>query len=273
MSTTSLLAPAAYGTTTVEEGSGGVAEQATTEKGEKKSVVYHVISWIMPFIGWAPLVIILSVPNKRIALTASAGTALVSFCLSGIHYKMGGTKTWPKVMDISFLCTFGLLTILAWSLPSDEAVADITAFLDLFIFGGFAVTIAIAWACFKLPFAEQMLVDHVSEEELSHPGPQYLIKKNTQMFLIGFTLMAGFGGAMGALTITNNLTNTLRIVLLVLEYSILGIMLTIAFWLLPAYIFSEKGQNMLDTVYSDEIVEWNNVHPDHEWAHEDSSSP
>ena len=36
---------------------------------------------------------------------------------------------------------------------------------------------------------------------------------------------------------------------LVLKYSILGIMLTIAFWLLPAYIYSEMGEHMLDTVF------------------------
>jgi len=272
MSETDLLAPAAYGTTMVEEGSGGVAEQAATEKGEKKSVVYRVFSLIMFFIVWAPLVIQLSVPNKRIAITASAGAALVNVCLSGIHYKMGGTKTWPKVMDIAFLCIFGLLTIFVWSVPSDEVEADIRAFNSVFFFGGFAVTIAIAWACFKLLFWEQYLVDYVSEEELSHPKIQYIIKKNTQMFLIGFTLMAGIGGAIGALCITNNLPNTLEIVLSVLQYSILVTMITIALWLLPAYIFSEKGQDILDT---DEIMEWNNAHPDHKWGweQEDSSSP
>lgn len=177
--------------------------------------------------------------------------------------------TQPKVIDISFLSTFGLLTILAWTLPSKEAVADIAAFLDLFIFGGFALTIGVAWACFKLPFALQFAIDSVTEEELSHPGIQYVIKKNTQMFLIGFTLMAGFGAAIGSLAITNNLTNTLKIVLMVLEFSILGIMLTICNWLLPAYIFSEKGQTMLATVYADEIAEWNKAHPEHEWAQED----
>ena len=67
----------------------------------------------------------------------------------------------------------------------------------------------------------------------------------------------------------------IHIVLMVVlhfEYSILGIMLTIANWLLPAYIFSEKGhQHMLKTVYPDEIDEWNKDHPDHEWAQEDWS--
>ena len=170
-------------------------------------------------------------------------------------------------MDISFLCSFGILAILAWTLPEDT-LRDIVPFIDVFIFGGFALTIGIAWACFKLRFNEQFMIDYVSDEELSHPTIQHLILKITQMFLIGFTLMAAIAAVNGALSITGNNTNTLRIVLIVVQYSILGIMMTIAFWLYPAYIASEKGIKMIYDKYPQECAAWEAANPDHEWANE-----
>ncbi len=163
------------------------------------------------------------------------------------------------------LSAFGLVTILAWALPKDVG-EHIVSFLDAFIFGGFAFTIALSWACFNKLFAEEFIIDYVSEEELKHPSTQYLIKVNTQMFLIGFALMAGFGTAIGALTVTGNITSTLRIVLMVIEYSILGTMLTIANWLLPEYVMSEKGMKMIEEKFGDECDAWNARNPDHEWA-------
>lgn len=78
--------------------------------------------------------------------------------------------------------------------------------------------------------------------------------------------MAGFGTAIGALTVTGNITSTLRIVLMVIEYSILGTMLTIANWLLPEYVMSEKGMKMIEEKFGDECDAWNARNPDHEWA-------
>jgi len=169
-------------------------------------------------------------------------------------------------MDISFLSTFGILTILAWTLPVDT-VGNILPFLDVFIFGGFALTIGAAWACFKLRFMDQVMLDYVSDEELRHPSIQHIIVRNTQLILSGFTLMAVIAAVNGTLSVTGNNTNTLRIVLLVLEYSILGIMLTIAHWLYPEYIGSEKGMKMIGDKYPDECAAWNAANPDHEWAY------
>ena len=171
----------------------------------------------------------------------------------------------PKIVDISLLSAFGLVTILAWTLPK-EVAEQVVTFLDLFIFGGFAFTIALSWACFNTPIAEQFMIDYVTEEELKHPSIQYLIKVNSQMFLIGFVLMGGLGTAIGALTVTGNITTTLKIVLMVIEYSILGIMMTIANWLLPEYITGEKGMKMIEEKFGDECDAWNARNPDHEWA-------
>jgi len=44
--------------------------KATTEK---KSIIHEVMTFAMTCLGWSPLVVILSVSDKRIALTASAG--------------------------------------------------------------------------------------------------------------------------------------------------------------------------------------------------------
>ncbi len=163
------------------------------------------------------------------------------------------------------LGAFGLIAILAWTLPKDVG-EQLVNFLDVFIYGGFAFTIALCWACFNKLFAEEFMIDYVSEEELKHPVTQYLIKFNTKMFLIGFTLMAGFGATIGALTVTGNITSTLRIVLMVIEYSILLIMMNIAYWVLPGYIASEKGTKMIEEKFGDECDAWNARNPDHEWA-------
>ncbi|KAL7491793.1 hypothetical protein ACHAWT_001057 [Skeletonema menzelii] len=240
----------------------GVAKQKTAEK---KPMSNQIMSFLLTCLGWSPLVLSSAVKNQRAMVTGAAGAALLSFCLSGIYYKMGGTKVWPKIMDISFLSTFGILTILAWSLPADT-LRNIIPFLDVFIFGGFALSIGVAWACFKLRFMEQFMLDYVSDVELSHPTTQHLILKGTQMYLIGFTLMAVIAAVNGALSITGNNTNTLRIILIVVEYSILGIMMTISFWLYPAYITSEKGMKMISEKYSDECAAWEAANPDHEWS-------
>mmetsp|Transcript_23700 Transcript_23700/g.40346 ORF Transcript_23700/g.40346 Transcript_23700/m.40346 type:complete len:257 (-) Transcript_23700:121-891(-) len=241
----------------------GVAKQKTAEK---KPMGHQIFKFFLTCLGWSPLVLSLAVKNPRAMLTGAAGAALSSFCLSGIFYKMGGTKVWPKIMDISFLSTFGILTILAWTLPVDT-VGNILPFLDVFIFGGFALTIGAAWACFKLRFMDQVMLDYVSDEELRHPSIQHIIVRNTQLILSGFTLMAVIAAVNGTLSVTGNNTNTLRIVLLVLEYSILGIMMTIAHWLYPEYIGSEKGMKMIGDKYPDECAAWNAANPDHEWAY------
>mmetsp|Transcript_3930 Transcript_3930/g.6807 ORF Transcript_3930/g.6807 Transcript_3930/m.6807 type:complete len:257 (-) Transcript_3930:1467-2237(-) len=241
----------------------GVAKQKTAEK---KSMSHQIFSIFLFCLGWSPLVLSLAIKNPRAMVTGAAGAALSSFCLSGIFYKIGGTKVWPKIMDISFLSTFGILTILAWTLPEDT-LRNILPFIDVFVFGGFTLTIGAAWACFKLRFMDQMMLDYVSDEELSHPSIQHIIVRTTQMFLVGFTLMAVIAAVNGTLSVTGNNTNTLRIVLLVLEYSILGIMLTIAQWLYPEYIASEKGMKMIGDKYPDECAAWNAANPDHEWAY------
>lgn len=142
------------------------------------------------------------------------------------------------------------------------------AWLDAWIFIGVSLDLTIAWVCFKVPFAKQIYMDEMSEEELSHPVVQYLINKTTQTMIIGFGLGGVFALVRGVLVETGNNTNTLNIVLQVLQWSSIVTAVNIAWWVLPQYSESDKCTNMIREKYGDEVEAWNAKNPDHEWAKE-----
>ena len=146
-------------------------------------------------------------------------------------------------------------------------VEDLLPFLDVFIYGGFVVVIGIAWACFNVRFTEQFTADMVPDEAvLSHPATEWGIQMCTIMFLVGFTVMAGFGAAVGALHVTGHLTNTLRIILTSASVSILCIMLLIANYGLFKYMTTKHFEKMLTEKYPEELAAWEAAHPDHPLA-------
>ena len=176
----------------------------------------------------------------------------------------------PKVIDVSLVTTFGILLILIWALPEEGAYvkSDVIAYFDAWIFGGFAADITTAWVCFKVPFAKQLYMDEVSEEELTHPGTKYLIKETTLAFICGFGMAGMFAIVRGSLMVTGNNTNTLNIVMQVLMWCSVAYGINMAAWVLPKYGTSDKFNNMIAEKYGEEVEAWNAKHPDHEWAKE-----
>ena len=176
----------------------------------------------------------------------------------------------PKVIDVSLISTLAIVLILVWALPEEGAMvyADVIAFFDAWIFIGFASDITLAWKCFKLPAAKQLYMDEVSEEELSHPLVEYLIKETTLTLIYGFFSGGVFAIVRGCLIVTGNNTNTLNIVMQVLMFGSVISAVNYASWVLPLQAKSEKFLNMIGEKYGDEVEAWNAKHPDHEWAQE-----
>ena len=173
--------------------------------------------------------------------------------------------TQPKVLDVSSLTTFGIVTILVWSFPKEMDHNFLFSYLDVWIFGGFVVDISIAWGCFGVRFTEQYTKDTYSEEELSHPSTDWGLRVMTIVYLVAFAALAGFGVAIGVFTMNGNITWALA--LRPIQWSTFGVFTSLMqYVIVPKYMKSKRFQKMLTEKYPDELAAWEAAHPDHPLA-------
>jgi len=240
----------------------GVTKQET--KSESKPWSHKLLGYLIAALGFAPFIMVMLFADQKIGVSVGTVLSFCNVCLSKISQMIGATKIWPKVLEISALTTFIIVTILAWTLPLE---IGIVLYLNTFVMIGFALDLTIAWVCFKVPCAEQsMKEDGVSDEEIKHPTLQYLIKMIMYTLLVGFTLCGVISFANGYLTIAGNNTETLHWILMATEIGTLITTITIASTVIPKYVLSEKGMKMIEEKFGDEVEAWNAAHPDHEYA-------
>ena len=177
---------------------------------------------------------------------------------------MGKTASWPKTLDIIFIVLFGILTILAWTLPENRDT--IKYFANVIINGGLALGVAITWMAGH-PFIRSYIEDNVGVEGSTYPVVKHMVTRLTSMWLLAFTVMALVSLPPAIMYVQGNPSTTAFNVCNIISYIILGCCLTIAFWLYPAYF--EKHQEDIAKNYEEEIAEWEKEHPNHEFSQED----
>jgi len=84
---------------------------------------------------------------------------------------MGRTASWPKTLDIIFIVLFGILTILAWTLPENRDT--IKYFANVIINGGLALGVAITWMAGH-PFIRSYIEDNVGIEGSTYPVVKHM---------------------------------------------------------------------------------------------------
>lgn len=79
--------------------------------------VFKILDQLMGILEFVPLLLLLFVPDFKIAVTAAMGVAIFNNCFSYFMYKMGKTRSWPKVLDLMFLILFVAMTVSIWTKP------------------------------------------------------------------------------------------------------------------------------------------------------------
>merc|ERR1712238_328186 len=144
----------------------------------------------MGMLEFVPLILLLFVPDLTIAVTAALGVAIFNNCFSYFMYKMGKTRSWPKILDLMFLVLFFAMTVSIWTKPETIDFwwywnGPISSFFTFFF-------VVVAWA-FGYPFAKTFMEDEYGIIGSTHPFCQFCTRVATGTWAAVFFITGVIG--------------------------------------------------------------------------------
>jgi len=213
-------------------------------------------------LSFVPIVLGYFISDFRIAVTAAMGFALCNMCFSYFMYKMGKTRSWPKILDICLLVITFIETVTIWTAPES---ADFWKFWGGSIVNFFqCFFLALTWV-FGYPFTKTYLEDEYGLIGSTFPFCQFAIRVGTGTWVAAF-FVGGLIGLPGGILQAAGETPSQEF------FTMMGWIVFIPFILailicfvgLPWYL--DKYDEAITKKYEKEIMVWYAKYPDEKFT-------
>jgi len=241
------------------------AEEDGSDKeggGSSSEKFFQILGMLMFGLSFVPIVLGFAISDFKIAVTAGMGVALFNMCFSYFMYKMGKTRSWPKILDICLLVITFIQTVTIWTNPE---TADFWRFWSGSIVSFFqCFFLALTWV-FGYPFTKTYMEDEYGLIGSTFPYCQFAIRVGTGTWVAAFFVggLIGLpGGILQAVGETPSEEFFRMIMLIGLVPFILALL--ICFVGLPWYL--DKYDEAIFKKYSKEIMVWYAKYPDEKFT-------
>jgi len=223
---------------------------------------FQILGLFMFGLSFVPIVLGFAISDFKIAATAGMGVALFNMCFSYFMYKMGKTRSWPKILDIMLLVIFFIQTVTIWTKPDTADFwkfwgGPIVMFFECFF-------LALTWV-FGYPFTKTYMEDEYGLIGATHPFCQLGTRVSTGTWVAAFFVSGVIGLPGGILHATGETPSQefFRTIMLVgLIPFILAVL--ISFVGLPWYM--AMNEEAIFQKYHQEIMAWYAKYPDEKFT-------
>lgn len=223
-------------------------------------LVFKVLVILLTIISFAPLVLGLLIPDKRVAATVATVTALFGNAFGYALYRLGRTVSWPKPLDIITLVIFLVETIWLWAYPESNDFWQ-AWFMSVLGFAQ-AAGVAFSWFVLGVPLARPFVEDQYGRVGATHPFCRFAVRIASGVYFAAFVALGVLGLPLGLAWAAGRDRATAALVATIGTYVVLAVAYVLSFPALSWYM--EKNEQKIFEKYEDEVMEWMERYPDEE---------